>query len=127
MMFDEQTKKALANMGGSFLKGSDFEGGLELQFKSVEKIKGRYGAESDSYAVEKGILEEGQSFRFHFSSPSGEKTFDTSSMPFVIAMNQVEIGENDWVKIVREGKGDKTRYFAEKIETPKVDADGIPF
>ena len=135
-MFDENTKKALKNMGGNYLRGSDFEGGLTLQFKSVEKISGQYGAEADSSMVEKGILEEGQKFRFTFADSDGVKrTFDTTSMPFTIALNQVEINEDDWVEITREGKGDKTRYHAEKVSEPTgskppksdVDLDGIPF
>lgn len=126
-MFDPETKKALANVSGSFLKGTDFEEGQVLQFLSVEKIKSQYGAEADHKMVEKGVLEEGQSFRFHFVTKDGSsKTFDTTSFPFVIGMNNAEISDGDWVKIVREGKGDKTRYTAEKTEAP-VGSEDSPF
>lgn len=120
-IFNKEVSDALKGMGGSFLKGSDFEGdGLVLKYVGHEKVPSRYGAGEDSKIVERGILEEGEVFRFSFQDANGnQKTFDTYSFPFIIGMNQAEINEGDWLRISRSGKTTETRYSVEKTEKPE--------
>lgn len=117
MIFDPETSKKLTT--SQFLKGSDFEDeGVVLIFKGFEKTKGRFGAPEDSKMVEKGILEEGESFRYVFEDVEGtERIFDSHSMPFAVAMNQAEVNEGDKLHITRTGKTTETRYQVEHVET----------
>ena len=141
-VFSKEVQEKIRVMGGTWIKAGEFEGnGLKLQIKSVEKAASQYGAADDSKMVELGILEEGELFRYTFLSEEGvERKLDSASMPFFIGMNQANVDAEDWVQITREGKGDKTRYFVEKIEPPKQtpklkakptydpkDVEGIPF
>lgn len=120
--FDEKTLKAAEKMDKETIKAAEFEGeGLTLRFKSVERAKSPYGAEADATIVEKGILEEGEQFVFHFEDEEGDtRKHYSKSMPFFIGMRQVEINEDDWLHIRREGEKAKTRYYVEVVESSEV-------
>lgn len=115
MIFDSTTSKKL--MASIFLRGADFDDeGIKLTFKGVEKTKGRFGAPEDSKLVEKGILEEGEAFKYSFTDSDGnERVFESHSMPFAIAMNQAEVNEGDELHISRTGKTTETRYTVAKV------------
>lgn len=119
-IFDDKTMLAVEKMNKETIKAAEFEKeGLVLQFKSVKKEKSQYGAEEDSKIVERGILEEGEQFTFVFTDKDGDtRRHYSKSMPFFIGMQQVEINEDDWVHIRREGVKDKTRYYVEVIGGP---------
>ncbi len=121
-LFDKDTMDKAGK--SDWYTGADFEGaGLTLQIKKVEKVKSQYGATTNDGLVEKGILEEGETFRYTFADASGaEKNMDTHSFPFMIAMQGAEFNFGDWLHITRTGKLRDTRYTAEKVEAP----DGIP-
>lgn len=135
----KDVQEASNKLTSNWLKGSSFEGeGMVLQVaKPMEKISSQYGAEEDDYLVENNILEKGQSFRYVFNDMEGkERKIDSCSTPFFIGFKQVEeLGVGDWVKIVRTGKTDKTRYTVTKVDAPNgvsqrksnVDPDSIPF
>src|SRR5665213_2410504 len=114
--FPDDVKEAADKIGGDWLKGSDFDGGLVLQVsKPMEKIKSNnpmYGAQEDDFLVKQDILEEGETLRYTFTTPEGaEKKFDSKSAPFFLGFKQCEeLGVGDWVNITRTGKTDKTRY-----------------
>lgn len=125
-IFPKDVQDKANAMGGMWLKGSDFENGLTVQIKSVEKVSSKYGATEDSKMVEKGILEEGETFRYVFFDSEGhERKMDSNSMPFFIGMQNAEINIEDWLKITREGKGEKTRYYVEKVTKPEAPAPTI--
>lgn len=100
-----------------WLVGADFEGaGQVLKIKSIEKVKSDYGAAAGSSIVEREILEEGQVFRYSFEDAEGnEKTHDSHSMPFMIALQNAEFNFGDWLLIKRTGKLKDTRYTAEQV------------
>jgi hypothetical protein len=119
-IFDKDTMEKAGR--SDWLAGEDFEGeGLVLQVKSVEKVKSQYGAKADSGMVEREILQEGETFRYTFADKNGtEKQFDSTSMPFMIGLNNAEFNFGDWVHIKRTGKLRDTRYTAEKVDAPEV-------
>lgn len=128
-LFDKDTMDKAGK--SNWLAGEDFENGLTLQIKSVEKVKSQYGAKADSGMVEREILQEGETFRYTFVDGEGsEKQFDSTSMPFMIGMNSAEFNFGDWLLIKRTGKLRDTRYTAEKVDAPEVaelDPKDIPF
>jgi hypothetical protein len=136
-VFGPEVDKAADAMTKATIKAKEFEGkGLKLQFKSVERIRGQYGAAEDSSIVEKGILEEGEQFLYKFVDEEGmERKHYSTSMPFFIGMKQIEFNEGDWLFIKREGKTAKdTRYTAEVISgvevkkpKPEITKDEVPF
>ena len=138
-IFGKEVDAAAEKINKAKLKAKEFEGkGLTLQFISVERIKSQYGAEADASIVEKGILDEGEQFLFVFKDAEGDNRLHYStSVPFFFAMQKVEINQNDWLHIRREGVKDKTRYFIDKVEEPEisqakvsseeVDPNNIPF
>lgn len=118
-IFPKDVQDAANKMNGAWIKGADFEEGLTLKIKATEKIKSQYGARAEDSIVEKNILEEGETFRYTFVDSEGvERRFDSASMPFFIAMQSAEFNFGDWLMIKREGKGDKTRYSAVRVEAP---------
>src|SRR3990167_4831149 len=135
-IFPKEVRAAAEKLGSDWIKGSDFENdGLILQVgKPMEVVAAnnpKYGATETDFLVKQEIIEEGQTLRFHFIGTDGvERKFDTKSAPFFIGFKQCEdLGVGDWVKIVRTGKTDKTRYSVEKVEapskvTPKKDYKG---
>lgn len=126
-IFDQHTMDAVEKMNKETVKAAEFEkDGLTLQFKSVKKEKSQYGAEEDSKIVERGILEEGEQFVFTFADKAGDlRKHYSKSMPFFIGMQQVEINEDDWLHIRREGVKDKTRYYVEVVDGP-VSSENAP-
>lgn len=97
----------------NFLKGADFDGGLELEVVGMEKftpenpdfgVKHQYGAGGkvikENWFVNKGILAEGQSFKYKFKVDGVEKSFDNSSLSFYFAFTKVdpEIGRKISIK-----------------------------
>lgn len=121
-IFGENIDNAADKMNKLVIRAAEFEKkGLTLQFKSVERVKSQYGAEEDATIVERGILEEGEQFVFKFVDEEGvERKHYSKSMPFFIGMHQVEMNENDWLLIRREGVKDKTRYYVEIVDAPTV-------
>lgn len=121
-IFGKDVDEAADKLNKATIKAAEFEKkGLTLQFKSVERVKSQYGAEEDATIVERGILEEGEQFVFKFVDEEGiERKHYSKSMPFFIGMHQVEMNENDWLHIRREGVKDKTRYYVEIVEAPSV-------
>ena len=120
-VFDKETEAKADAMGSDWIKAADFaDGGLTLRIDKVEKVTSRYGAEADSKLVEHNLLEEGQSFRYFFTTPEGtRKSHDSTSMPMFIAFKRADLTPGDWIKVVREGKGKETRFTVEKAEEPK--------
>lgn len=121
-LFDNET---MSKAGKSdWYTGADFEAGLTLQIKKVEKVKSQFGAAADNGLVEREILEEGETFRYTFADAKGEeKNFDSHSFPFFIAMQGAEFNLDDWLHITRTGKLRATRFTAEKVDAP----DANPF
>ncbi len=118
-IFPEETNKVLAKIAMEKIKPVEFEAGLTLQFKSVERIKSQYGASDDASIVEKGVLEEGEQFLFHFKDTKGEeRKLYSTSFPFVVAMNGAELNTDDWVLIKRTGKTTETKYTVTKTDAP---------
>lgn len=87
----------------SFLKGTDFDSGLELEVVGMEKftpensdfgVKHQYGAGGkvikENWFVNKGILKEGESFKYKFLVDGVEKSFDNSSLSFYFAFTKVD-------------------------------------
>lgn len=113
--------EALDKFGkNEWLSGGDFKGnGLFLKIKSNEKVKSQFGAKADNGMVEREILEEGELFRYVFEDETGaERTFDSHSFPFAIALQNAEFNFGDWLHITRTGELKNTRYTAEKVDSP---------
>lgn len=127
-IFGKDVDEAADKLNKATIKAAEFEKkGLILQFKSVERVKSQYGAEEDATIVERGILEEGEQFVFKFVDEEGvERKHYSKSMPFFIGMHQVEMNENDWIQIRREGVKDKTRYYVELVEAPNISPRKLP-
>lgn len=142
-IFPPEVVASASQVGGKWIKASEFEGeGLTLKIKKVEKVRAnnpKYGAEEKDYLVKNEILEVGETFKYLFEDAEGnEREHDSASTPMFIGFQQAELEGGEWVKIRREGKMDKTRYFVEKIEAPEKlpakkegasseDWSGIPF
>lgn len=128
-------KEVMEKVGKSdWITGADFDGsGMNVKIKSVEKVKSQYGAGADNGMVEREILAEGETFRYTFEMVDGTvKSFDSHSMPFLIAMQSAEFNFGDWLLIKRTGKLRDTRYTAEITETPvsqdkEISAEDIGF
>lgn len=101
--------------GSSFLKGADFDGGLEVEVVGMEKftpsdpkygVKNTYGAggvvTKENWFVKKGILEEGQSFKYSFVVDGVEKRFDNSSLSFYFAFTNLNPDKGDRINIKRK-------------------------
>lgn len=130
-IFDKNVEQAIKNLNKEIIKAAEFADGLTLKFMKVEKVKGKFGAAEDSNIVEKGVLEEGEQFLYSFQDTDGitRKHYSTS-FPLVIALQQAEINEGDWITITRTGKSTDTRYTAEKTVAPtqqEIDPSKIPF
>lgn len=121
-IFPEDVQEAADKIGGNWIKAAEFEGdGLVLQLiKPLEKVKStnpKYGAEEKDFLVKNEILEVGETFRYTFKTTEGtERQIDSKSTPMFIGFKQVEeLGVGDWIKIVRTGKTDQTRFTVEKV------------
>lgn len=119
-IFDKEIMDKAAQASNEWIKATEFDGkGLTLQINGVEKIKSNYGAKAEDAIVERDILEEGETFRYTFKDADGnERKHDSSSFPMFIGMKSVEVNYGDWLHIRREGKKDKTKYFAEAVDAP---------
>ena len=112
------------SVGGSFLKGADFDGdGLKLEVVKMEKftpkddkygVKNTYGAggvvTKEHCFIKNNLLKEGESFKYTFKSEDVEKSFDNSSLGFYFTFVKAELQAGDIVLIKRN-----------KISETKVD------
>lgn len=112
------------SVGGSFLKGADFDGdGLKLEVVKMEKftpkddkygVKNTYGAggvvTKEHWFIKNNLLKEGESFKYTFKSEDVEKSFDNSSLGFYFTFVKAELQAGDIVLIKRN-----------KISETKVD------
>ena len=89
----------------------------EIEIISVEITKAyKYGTNSTDGLYKKGILKLGETFKYTFLSKDGEeKLYTNKSMALYIAFKQARLEPHDKIKISREGAGDETRYFIEKL------------
>ena len=119
-IFPSEVNEALNKMEKEKIKAQEFEAGLTLQFKSVEKTMSQFGAAEDASIVERGILKEGEQFVYHFADSTGdERKLYSTSFPLVIAMNNAELNEGDWITVTRTGKLRDTKYTVEKVAAPE--------
>ncbi len=100
--------------GSNFLKGFDFDSGLEVEVVSMDKftpkdsqygIKNTYGAggvvTKQNWFIKQGILAEGESFKYTFVVDGVEKAFDNSSLSFYFAFTNLDPKKGDKVLITR--------------------------
>lgn len=127
-IFDKETQDKANNMGGNFIKATEFEGeGLNLRIDTVEKVSSQYGGKAEDSIVEHGVLEEGQSFRYTFTDKTdSQRKHDSASMPMFIGFHQADVNLGDFLNVKREGKVDKTRYHVTKIEPFEIKAFEYP-
>lgn len=133
-IFEPEVDKKIQEVGGEFIKGSEFDGdGLEVQILSVRKIKAsnpKYGAIATDRIVQQEYLDEGETFRYTFRNKHGvERKHDSKSMPLFIGFSSVrdQLEEGDWVHIWREGERDETRYYVEKVKDAPATKEDTPF
>lgn len=114
--------------GSSFLKGADFDSGLDVEVVGMEKftpsdpkygVKNTYGAggvvTKEHWFVSKGILEEGQSFKYSFIVDGVEKKFDNSSLSFYFAFTNLNPDKGDRINIKRKMESQtKVSWFITK-------------
>ncbi len=119
-IFPEDVREAAEKLGGDWISSKEFDAGLTLQVaKPFEKVQNRYGAEEDDFLVERGILSVGEVFLYTFrDEKDAERKITSKSAPLFLAFKQSDVQVDDWVKITRTGKTDKTRYTVEKAEKP---------
>lgn len=102
------------SQGSKFLKGSDFDSGLDVEVVSMSKItpsnsdfgvKNIYGAGGSlvkqNWFVKEGILEEGQTFAYTFNVDGEEKVYDNSSLSFYFAFTKKNPKVGDKLNIKR--------------------------
>lgn len=101
-----------------FIKGNEFDGeGLKLTFIKMEKftppdsqygVKNVYGAggkvEKENFFVKKGLLAEGESWKYYFKDGEKEREFDNNSVRFYFAYENAKLVEGDVVTIKRNKK-----------------------
>jgi len=115
-----------------FIKGVHFNDGLTLTVVGMEKftpelgedgtdygVKNEYGAggvlKKENWFVKKGLLKEGESFKYRFTQNGVEKTFDNKSFAFYDAFNTTNPEATDEVFIKRvaqvvDGKASTTKF-----------------
>lgn len=99
----------------NFLKGADFDSGLELEVVKMEKftpadekygVKNTYGAggvvTKEHWFIKNGLLKEGESFKYTFKQGDVEKSFDNSSLGFYFTFVKADLKEGDKVLIKRD-------------------------
>lgn len=114
------------NQGSSsFIKGADFDGGLEVEVIGMEKftpndpkfgVHNIYGAggvvTKKNWFVKEGILNEGESFKYKFKVGGVEKSFDNSSLSFYFAFTKLNPILGDKINIKRTKESDtKVEWF----------------
>ena len=103
--------------GGTFLKGVDFDSGLTLTVVGMDKftpenpeygVKNTYGPGGvivkENWLVKKGLLKEGESFKYRFILDGSNKEFDNHSLSFYFAFTRVNPEATDTVFIKRTMK-----------------------
>ena len=95
--------KSEAPASGSFIKGVDFDNGLNVEVVGMEKftpedpkygVSNQYGAGGvvikDNWFVKQGILTEGESFKYKFIIDGVEKSFDNNSLSFYFSFTKID-------------------------------------
>lgn len=117
--------------GGSFIGAEEFDGdGLVLEVVGMEKItpnnpkfgvKNEYGAggvvTKENWFIEKGLLDEGQTFSYKFKVGDEERSFEKSSLGFYFAFTKVNPKAGEKVSIKRNKLSDtKVEWDIAKVE-----------
>lgn len=103
------------NVTGAYLKGKQFEQGIVAKIlKAPEFVEA-----NDGFGFDDGE-HEGKSLRFYFEVDGKERTFDTTSVRLISAMDPFNVG--DVVKITRSGNAMKTEWKVEKADAAAVAA-----
>lgn len=100
--------------GSSFIKGADFDGGLNVEVVGMTKftpkdpnygVKHTYGAggaiTKENWFVKQGLLNEGESFKYTFIVDGVEKEFDNNSLSFYFAFTKVNPAKGAKLNIKR--------------------------
>ncbi len=103
------------SQGTTFIKGADFDSGLEVEVVGMEKftpsnaeygVKNTYGAGGvvikENWFVKQGLLKEGESFKYKFKVGDVDKTFDNSSVGFYFAFTNKNPNAGDKIVIKRD-------------------------
>lgn len=120
-VLDEVTSGLPEESTSRFLRGADFDGdGQILTVVGVEKfkpenpkygVKNTYGAggvlEKKHWFIDKGLLEEGESFKYRFTQNDLPKEFDNSSLSFFFAFKDANPEQGQIVTIKRNKKSDQ--------------------
>jgi len=111
----------IAKHSSPFLKGEDFEGeGQILIIKGFSIIKANneeYGANEENSLFKQGKLKLGETMKYDFENEDGEeKTFESASPGFFIAFNKLAPEGGEKIRVYREGKAAKTRYFMNLVK-----------
>ena len=112
---------------GSYLKGQQFEAGIVAKItKAPEMIEANEG-----FGFKEGD-HKGQALRLFLEVAGEERTFDTTSVRLISAMDPFNVG--DTVLIKRSGSAMKTEWSVTKADAPvaapeagAAPADGQPF
>ena len=118
-VFSKEIEEKQKNIGG-FIKLEELLAD-KIQILGVEAITSRdpkYGAEPKDKLCEQGILEPGQTLRYKLKDKDGNGRFyDSKGIAFYLGIAKAaELAPGDWINVVREGKGDKTRYHIVKVK-----------
>lgn len=109
--------KSESSGSSNYLKGTDFDNGLDVVVVSMEKftpsnpdygIKNTYGAggvvTKENWFVKQGILKEGESFKYTFEVDGVKKEFDNNSLSFYFAFTNKDPKAGDELNIHRNKK-----------------------
>ena len=111
---NEFMSEAPAGAGTTFIKGMEFDNGMDVEVVGMEKftpensdygIKNTYGAggvvTKENWFVKQGILKEGESFKYKFKVDGVDKSFDNNSLSFYFAFTKVDPAAGDNLHIKR--------------------------
>ena len=100
--------------GNKFMKGAEFDAGIDVEVVSMKKftpkdqqygVKNVYGAggvvTKKNYFVDKGLLEEGESWKYTFKVDGEEREFDNNSCSFYFAFTKKNPKAGDKLNIKR--------------------------
>ena len=106
--------------GSKFLSLEDEILKEKLQLMTAEIVKAnnpKFGANEKDSLLKKGILKEGETFRYTFNNAKGEEKFyETKSTAFYVGVRQANLQGGEWVKASRTGKMEETRYTFEIVK-----------
>src|SRR3990167_6511025 len=106
--------------GSEFLSLEDDILKKKLQILGVEVIKAnnpKFGANEKDGLLKKGLLVEGETFKYNFMTEEGEeKHYDTKSVAFYVGVKQAQLKGGEWIKTSRTGKMEETRYKFEVVK-----------